>query len=151
MNVYAAESAPAYIRGGLAVSWQLFTAFGILLGFLANVAFYNFGPNVIWRMQLATPALPTAPLLLLIYGCPESSSWYIKRGRYDLAYTSLQRLRNTELQGALELYSVFISRSTGTKALKDEQTSYTSKFKSLFTVPRNRHAMFASYTVMLSQ
>ena len=30
--VYAAECAPAYIRGGLAVSWQMFTAFGILIG-----------------------------------------------------------------------------------------------------------------------
>lgn len=151
VNVYAAESAPAYIRGGLAVSWQLFTAFGILLGFFANVAFYNFGPKIIWRMQLATPALPALPLMLLIYVCPESASWYIKRGRYDLAYVSLQRLRNTELQGALELYSIFISRCTGTKASNDGEISYASKFKSLFTVPRNRHAMLASYTVMFSQ
>lgn len=34
-SVYAAECAPAVIRGGLAVSWQMNTAFGIFLGFLA--------------------------------------------------------------------------------------------------------------------
>lgn len=36
LNVYAAESAPAAIRGGLAVSWQMFCAFGIFTGFVAN-------------------------------------------------------------------------------------------------------------------
>jgi MFS family permease len=35
VSVYAAECAPAAIRGGLAVSWQMFTAFGIFLGFCA--------------------------------------------------------------------------------------------------------------------
>lgn len=41
VSVYAAESAPASIRGGLAVSWQMFTAFGVFLGFVANAAVYN--------------------------------------------------------------------------------------------------------------
>lgn len=41
VSVYAAECAPAAIRGGLAVSWQMWTAFGIFLGFVANAAVYN--------------------------------------------------------------------------------------------------------------
>jgi len=40
-SVFAAECAPERIRGGLAVSWQLLTAFGIFVGFVANVAVYN--------------------------------------------------------------------------------------------------------------
>ena len=31
VSIFAAESAPSYIRGGLSVSWQLFTAFGICM------------------------------------------------------------------------------------------------------------------------
>jgi MFS family permease len=41
VSVYAAECAPSPIRGGLAVSWQMFTAFGIFVGFITNVAVYN--------------------------------------------------------------------------------------------------------------
>ena len=87
--VFAAESAPAYIRGGLAVSWQGFTAMGICIGFIANVAFYDQSPDVTWRLQLGAPVIPTMPLLMLIYLCPESPAWYMKRGRYDLALSRL--------------------------------------------------------------
>lgn len=41
ISVFAAECAPERIRGGLAVSWQLWVAFGIFLGFVANVGSYN--------------------------------------------------------------------------------------------------------------
>jgi MFS family permease len=35
--VFSAEIAPASVRGGLVMSWQIFTAFGIFLGFVANL------------------------------------------------------------------------------------------------------------------
>lgn len=41
VSVYAAECAPATIRGGLAVSWQMCTAGGIFVGFVANAAVYK--------------------------------------------------------------------------------------------------------------
>ena len=41
VSIYAAECAPASIRGGLAVSWQMFTAFGIFLGSVTNLVVYN--------------------------------------------------------------------------------------------------------------
>ncbi len=41
ISIYVAECAPAAIRGGLAVSWQMFTALGIFVAFVANVAVYN--------------------------------------------------------------------------------------------------------------
>ena len=151
VSVYAAESAPAYIRGGLAVSWQMFTAFGIFLGFLANVAFYDMGPDVIWRFQLAAPLVPAVPLLLMIYLCPESPAWQIKRLRFDLALSSLIRLRSTDLQAARELYSAYLSQQKNSKQSGSTQEPYLQKLTSLFTIPRNRHALLGSYTVMLSQ
>jgi MFS family permease len=36
--IFAAELAPAQIRGALVMSWQMWTAFGIFLGFCANLA-----------------------------------------------------------------------------------------------------------------
>lgn len=36
--VFSAENTPASIRGGLVMSWQIWTAFGIFLGTVANIA-----------------------------------------------------------------------------------------------------------------
>lgn len=151
VSVYAAECAPAYIRGGLGVSWQMFTAFGIFLGFLANVACYDLGPELTWRYQLGLPLLPTIPLLLLIFLCPESPAWLIKRSKYGPAFASLNRFRQTELQSACELYSAAIAQESDSKYYGADRLSYAARFNSLFSVSRNRHALYASYTVMLSQ
>lgn len=37
--VYSAEIAPTSIRGGLVMSWQVWTAFGIFLGTCANLVY----------------------------------------------------------------------------------------------------------------
>ncbi|ETI24961.1 hypothetical protein G647_04331 [Cladophialophora carrionii CBS 160.54] len=151
VSVYAAECAPAGIRGGLAVSWQMWTAFGIFLGFVANAAVYHYGDNA-WRLQLAGPFIPTIPLLSMLYFCPESPAWYLKNGtRYDLAFRSLVRLRNTELQAAKELYSTYRQHIVKSKFADPEEPSFSRKIFNLFTVPRIRRATTASYVVMLSQ
>jgi hypothetical protein len=36
--VFSAEIVPASVRGGLVMSWQIWTAFGIFLGTVANLA-----------------------------------------------------------------------------------------------------------------
>ena len=147
LNVYAAECAPAVIRGGLAVSWQMFCAFGIFVGFVANVLVYDYGPNT-WRIQLAGPFLTTLPLLATIYMCPESPAWLIKHGgRWDRAYQSLAKLRNTELQAARELYLSYLQRSTKT----ERESSYFEDLRELFTVPRIRRVTQAAYAVMICQ
>lgn len=158
----AAESAPAYIRGGLAVCWQMFVAFGILLGFVANLALWyvgrdrDFRVNLVWRLQLAAPLLAAIPLFLLVFSCPESPAWHIKQGRFDRAFLSLRRLRNTELQAACELWSTYLAH--GSEDIPAPARKWSSlveeplkNFASLFKEARNRHALLGSYTVMLSQ
>lgn len=148
--VYAAECAPSLIRGGLAVSWQMFCAFGIFLGFVANVAVYGFGDNT-WRLQLSAPLIPTLPVLVLVYFLPESPAWYIKsNGRYDLALGSLRRLRQTELQGARELYAMHVSTQQKEEVPK-AKPPFWRQLLELVTVPRLRRATVAAYTVMLAQ
>ena len=61
--VYSAENAPANIRGGLVMSWQLWTAFGIMLGYSANLAVYQVG-GIAWRLQLGSAFIPAVPLVI---------------------------------------------------------------------------------------
>lgn len=60
--VYAAEVSPAHIRGSLVMNWQLFDAFGIFLGFTANLIASRVGYTA-WRWQIASSAIPTLVLL----------------------------------------------------------------------------------------
>lgn len=39
--VYASECMPAKLRGGLVMMWQMWTAFGIMLGLAFGVAFWD--------------------------------------------------------------------------------------------------------------
>jgi MFS family permease len=56
--------------------WQMWTAFGIMLGFLVSVAFQNvrvigneYSP---WRWMLASTAIPPMFVMAQVYFCPES-------------------------------------------------------------------------------
>lgn len=51
VSVYMAETAPAVIRGSISVSYQMWTAFGIFLGFCANAAVYNVGVPSCWTFS----------------------------------------------------------------------------------------------------
>lgn len=68
--VYSAENAPTIIRGALVMSWQLFVAFGIMLGFSANLVVVNTG-DIAWRLQLGSAFIPAVPLIIGIYFAPE--------------------------------------------------------------------------------
>jgi hypothetical protein len=146
--IFAAENVPAAIRGGLVMSWQMWTAFGIFLGFCANLAVYNTGA-ISWRLQLGSAFLPAVPLVFGIFFCPESPRWYMKKGRYMEAYQSLRRLRNTPLQAARDLY--FIHAQLVEEAAIIGQSNYVTRFIELFTIPRVRRATLASFTVMIAQ
>ncbi|KAH0580336.1 hypothetical protein H2248_001841 [Termitomyces sp. 'cryptogamus'] len=146
--VFAAENTPASIRGGLVMSWQLWTAFGIMLGFSANLVFLDVGRNA-WRFQIASAFIPAIPLTLLIYLCPESPRWLMKKGRYHDAYKSFRRLRNSELQAARDLYYVHRQLVEEFTVLKG--SSYATRFFELFTIPRIRRATLASFVVMIAQ
>ncbi|KAL8818247.1 MAG: hypothetical protein Q9191_007983 [Dirinaria sp. TL-2023a] len=146
--IYAAENCPAAIRGGLVMSWQMWTAFGIFLGFCANLAVYNVG-KIAWRLQLGSAFIPAVPLVVGVYFCPESPRWYIKKGRYDKAFESLCRLRNTPLQAARDLYYIYAQILEESDIIG--QSNYITRFIELFTIPRVRRATLASFTVMLAQ
>jgi sugar porter (SP) family MFS transporter len=126
----------------------MWTAFGIFLGFCANLAVYNVGKNA-WRLQIGSAFIPAFPLALFIFFCPESPRWYMKKGQYKRAYKSLNRLRKHPLFAARDLY--FIDCQLKIEAELVGHTNYVTRFTQLFTVPRVRRATLASFVVMIAQ
>ncbi|CAE6475084.1 unnamed protein product [Rhizoctonia solani] len=150
--VYAAECAPAPIRGALVMMWQMWTAFGIMLGFVADLAFYHVKdtPNITglnWRLMLGSAGVPALAIMAQVYFCPESPRWLMGKGRYPQAFESLCRLRKTKIMAARDLYYIH------TLLVAEQQVKPTGKFRifELFTVPRNRRAALASFIVMFMQ
>jgi sugar porter (SP) family MFS transporter len=127
---------------------ELWTAFGILLGTCANLAVGKTGA-ISWRLQLGSAFIPAVPLLLLIYLCPESPRWYMKKNRYVEAHRSLLKLRNIPLQAARDLYYIHCQLEIEKTIMG--KSNYVTRFVQLFTIPRVRRATLASFTVMIAQ
>ncbi|KAI7287072.1 MFS transporter [Hortaea werneckii] len=149
--VFSAENAPTMVRGGLVMSWQLWTAFGIFLGTSANLAVFRTG-SIAWRLQLGSAFIPAVPLVLGIYFCPE---WYLKKGKVLSAFKSLCRLRNTPLQAARDVYYIQAQLDQETRMIEESGLAKTDNFVNrcieLFTIPRVRRATQASGIVMIAQ
>ncbi|KAF4784177.1 hypothetical protein HER10_EVM0005095 [Colletotrichum scovillei] len=146
--VYSAESTPKTIRGALTMMWQMWTAFGIALGFIVSVAFANtdfLGPNTQWRWMLASTSVPPLVVMLQVYFCPESPRWYMEKGKYQHAFRSTLRLRHHPVQAARDMYYAHKLLEIETKARSGRN------WKDFFTVRRNRRAALSSYFVMFMQ
>ncbi|KAI0847238.1 hypothetical protein F5Y00DRAFT_242063 [Daldinia vernicosa] len=145
--VYAAENAPAAVRGALVMSWQMWTAFGIFLGTAINLAVFYHPYN--WRLMLGAPFIPAVPLLCLIYLCPESPRWLMKKNRYADAWASMVKLRNNPIQVARDIYYIHAQLSIENQLTS--KSNYVTRFTQLFTIPRVRRASIAAFTVMIAQ
>ncbi len=102
-----------------------------------------------WRLLLPRYTLSHVLMGFNTDGSVESPRWYMKKNRYQKAYESLVRLRNTKLQAARDLYyihSILVEESAiiGT-------SNYVTRFGELFTIPRVRRATLASFVVMIAQ
>ncbi|KAH7171483.1 hypothetical protein EDB81DRAFT_910307 [Dactylonectria macrodidyma] len=147
--VYAAECAPPNIRGALTMMWQMWTAFGIMIGFVSSIAFQGvdfLGENSQWRWMIGSTAFPPLVVGCLVYCLPESPRWYMDKGDFRQAFASLQRLRSSELQAARDMYLAW-------KFLQvEEQTKAGhSVLKEFFTVRRNWRAAQSAWFCMLMQ
>ncbi|KAF7795693.1 hypothetical protein EIP86_006858 [Pleurotus ostreatoroseus] len=150
--IYAAECAPPVIRGALVMMWQMWTAFGIMLGTVMSLIFYNVkDPHGItglnWRLMLGSAGVPALIIMSQVFFCPESPRWLISKGHYDKAYRSILRLRHNDIQAARDLYYIHVLL----EAEKVVDSARRSPLVDLFTVPRNRRAALASFIVMFMQ
>ncbi|KAJ7463227.1 hypothetical protein FB451DRAFT_463887 [Mycena latifolia] len=149
--VYSAECSPAAIRGALVMMWQMWTAFGIMLGDLIDVAFY-FIPDqsgikgLNWRLMLASAGFPALVVCCLVLFAPESPRWLIGRGRYQEAYNELLRLRFSPVQAARDLYYIHVLLEA-----ENEILTGRNRLWEMVSIARNRNAAIASFIVMFGQ
>ena len=85
--IYAAECTPAAIRGALVMMWQMWTAFGIMLGYIAGVAFRSVldGDSVV-----CSPSQPEH--ILLRMRCVSPRPTQPNKRKYVLPLTGVQSL-----------------------------------------------------------
>jgi hypothetical protein len=73
-----------------------------VLGFSANLALANI-KQLAWRLQMASAFLPAIPLMAVIFCCPESPRFLMKKGLYMKAFKSMVDLRGSQIQAAKEM------------------------------------------------
>jgi MFS family permease len=146
--IYTAESSPPAIRGALTMLWQTFTAFGIMLGYIMDVAFVNVRPGTYlnWRLMLGSTCVAPVLVCCMVWFGPESPRWYMKKNRCSKAFECLLRLRRTPLLAARDLYYMYVNLRVEKKMKADRNL-----MKEMFTVPRNRRAAQSSFLVMFMQ
>ncbi|KAK0100208.1 hypothetical protein ONS95_008547 [Cadophora gregata] len=146
--IMTSEVVPATIRGALVMTFQLCVAFGILVGFSSNLIFHKIGP-LAWRFQLGAAFAPAVPIIILIWFCPESPRWLLKKYRIKESFQSFCRLRNTELMAARDLYYAY------NQFIVEEEvfggSSFLTRFTELLTIPRIRRATMGGAIVMVAQ
>jgi hypothetical protein len=149
--------------------WQMWTAFGIMLGYVMDVAFMNVKteavPDLNWRIMLASACVPPILVCAQVYFCvcpplpkclcrlpgltlpqPESPRFEMSNGRHRSAFESLSRLRWSRVQAARDTFYM----NTLLEA-EGQMATGMKKLKEMFTVGRNRRAMQASELVMFMQ
>jgi len=129
--------------------WQMWTAFGIMLGNIMGVAFGGLAPDLGWRLMLGSTVVLPIIVCAQVYFCPESPRWYIQHHKNDKAFRSFQRVRNSDLQAARDTYYTYVGVELEREANKGRNVF--TQFIELFTVPRNRRAAWASWIVMFGQ
>ncbi|KAF2655619.1 hypothetical protein K491DRAFT_412594 [Lophiostoma macrostomum CBS 122681] len=169
--IYAAEAAPANIRGALVMMWQMWTAFGIMCGYIAGVVLAgvrdgsdhsicdaSFGNllssrcSLNWRLMLASPMILPLFVVAYIYTLPESPRWLVSKARqgnkkkYEEAFMALCKLRHTKLQAGRDLFLID-HLLQGEEEIMKQQKPFTE----LFTLGRNRRALTASVITMFLQ
>jgi len=131
--------------------WQMWTAFGIMVGYMADVAFWNVHSDKIeglnWRLMLSSAMVPPIFVCAQVYFCPESPRWYMLKNRHRDAFESLCRIRWTKVQAARDIFYMH----TLLEAEKAINTTRGNRFSELFTIGRNRRAMIGSEIVMFMQ
>ncbi|KAI1260780.1 hypothetical protein F5Y18DRAFT_419923 [Xylariaceae sp. FL1019] len=150
--IFAAECSPPKLRGALVMQWQMWTAFGIFIGYVADLAFFGV-PNLSgidglnWRLMMGSALIPAVIVCCLVSFTPESPRWYLTKNRHLDAYQSIQRLRYEKVQAARDLFYMDALLQVEKEAIVIKQ----SKFKEIFTIRRNRNAALASEIVMFMQ
>lgn len=156
MNVqpmYFGESAPKHLRGAVAFSSAVFTAFGIFLGQVVGLTVL-LGSEPLWPYLLASNALPALIQLVTLPWFPESPRYLlIDRGDREACVRALGRLRGgeapvSEIEEMLQEQEQQKNTALNSKSRGAALTPW-SLLRSRELRPQLRTAMVASSAMML--
>ncbi|KAF4125388.1 Sugar (and other) transporter [Geosmithia morbida] len=148
--VYAAECAPPSVRGRLTMLWQMFTAFGIMVGYAASMAFQDvktWGENTQWRWMMGVTAIPALIVCFVVFLVPESPRYCLDKGDFVGALHSLVQLRCHHVLAFRDLY---LAHKHIDGAKHSQGSGRWSTLRELFK-PRNLRAAQASWFLMFMQ
>ncbi|MCB0964938.1 MAG: MFS transporter, partial [Acidimicrobiales bacterium] len=105
--LYAAEMAPAHLRGRFVSMYQLAITIGILVAYVVDQALTD---SDAWRAMLGASAVPGVLLLVAMWPMPDSPRWLLSKGRRDEAANALTKVepdvsvdaRLADVQAALD-------------------------------------------------
>lgn len=105
--LYAAEMAPAHLRGRFVSMYQLAITIGILVAYVVDQALTD---SDAWRAMLGASAVPGVLLLVAMWPMPDSPRWLLSKGRRDEAADALTKVepdvsvdaRLADVQAALD-------------------------------------------------
>ena len=117
-----------------------------MLGNIMGVAFLNVGHDLNWRLMLGSTVVLPIIVCAQVYYCPESPRWLIKKNQVAKAFRAFQRLRQSDVQAARDLYYAYVNVEIERKV-----SAGRNLVLEMFTVPRNRRAAWASWIVMFMQ
>ncbi|KAL7372333.1 hypothetical protein ABVT39_014348 [Epinephelus coioides] len=150
MNIqpmYFGESAPKHLRGAVAFSSAVFTAFGIFLGQVVGITGL-LGAEPLWPYLLASNALPGLIQLLTLPWFPESPRYLlIDRGDREACVRALRRLRGGEAP-VLEMEEMLQEQQQHQNCAASAKTPW-SLFKDPDLRSQLRTVMAASSAMML--
>lgn len=150
--MFAAECSPKLIRGALVMSWQMWTAAGIMLGYIADLALYyvpdsNGITGLNWRLMMGSAGVPALIVCALIYRCPESPRYYLTKNRHQDAFKAMSALRFNKIQAARDIFYAHTLLEAETAL----NIGRNNKIWEILKIRRNRNALIASEVVMFMQ
>ncbi|KAK7998335.1 putative phosphoprotein phosphatase X-1 [Apiospora arundinis] len=172
--ILASETAIRFWRGSFLLAWQLWVAFGVMIGLIFNLIFAACiqSDDVVLGLMLGSPVLPAALLLIALWSCPESPRYYMRVGSRNYsprkAYDALASIRgDCELLALKDIYLLHKTIEEEHRWQQQQQQqqperephsketpaspSSTGGFFDLFTQTRLRNALISASTVALSQ
>ncbi|KAI0483537.1 sugar transporter-domain-containing protein [Xylaria cf. heliscus] len=163
--ILASETAIRFWRGSFVLAWQLWVAFGIMIGFVFNLIFAasvysvygDHNRELTVSLILGAPLIFAVPMLGAVWKCPESPRYYMRGGQSHYnprkAYEKLKKLRSCKLLAMKDVYLLYktIEQETRDIGLGLHESSVLRKFGQLFTRRRLRNALISASVVNLAQ
>ncbi len=107
--LYAAEMAPAAIRGRFISTYQFGITFGIFVAYLID----EFLDDDQWRLMVGLSAVAGIVLILLLLPLTDTPRWYLKMGRREDARKALSRVDTEDTDTAFAELESSLAEESG--------------------------------------